>query len=298
MTPSLPLGFWGGWVLVLTLVSLLGLAWVIYSSYFGGKGTASEEESSTVWDGNLREGAHAPPMWWFWMMLASLCFTLVYLILYPGFGGFAGAFDWSQGGELEERLAKYEVEFGESRTSIVELDIDTLQQNSELMDVAGRVFARHCAACHGQDATGQVDRFPNLRDDLWQWGGSATEIEQSIRDGRHGIMVGWNQALNRTEASYLTKYVLALAGSQPASHPGKAKYEELCVACHGMDGTGNTALGAPDLTKGLYTYGHGALSVKSTILYGREGVMPAFGTVLDETQIRLLVAWLSIPEPI
>ena len=293
MDPSLPVGFWGGWVLVLTLVSLLGLAWVVYSAYFGGKGTVSDDESPTVWDGNLREGAHTPPMWWFWMMLASLCFTLVYLILYPGFGSVSGAFHWSQGGELEERLEKYEREFGASRQLVVETDLETLQQNSDLMGVASRVFARHCAACHGQDATGQASLFPNLRDDLWQWGGSAAEIEQSIRKGRHGVMVGWKQILNRNEASYLTQYVLSLSGSLPTNHAGKPKYEELCIACHGADGSGNTLLGAPDLTKGIYTYGEGALSVKSTILYGREGQMPAFEGILDDAQIRLLVAWLK-----
>ena len=292
MTPSLPVGFWSGWVIVLTVVSLVGLAWVVYSAYFGGKGTTSDDESPTVWDGNLREGAHAPPMWWFWFMLASLCFTLVYLIVYPGLGSFAGAFNWSQGGELVDRLGKYETEFGPIREEIAVTDIETLQQNQELMAVAERVFSRHCAACHGADATGQVNHFPNLRDELWQWGGSPTEIEKTIRGGRHGTMVGWKQVLNRTEASHLTQYVLALADSQPAAHPGKSKYEELCVVCHNADGTGNVALGAPDLTKGLYTYGGGALSIRSTILYGREGEMPAFGDLLDDMQIRLLLAWL------
>ena len=99
--------------------------------------------------------------------------------------------------------------------------------------------------------------------------------------------------MNRSEASQLAQYTLALADSMPTINPGKAKYDELCVACHGADGKGSIALGAPDLTAGIYTYGGDVLTIKETILYGREGVMPAFGDMLDDMQIRLLVAWLS-----
>ncbi len=290
----MPIEFWAGWVVFLTLASLAGLAWLVYSAYFGGKVAGADEESPTVWDENLREGAHPPPLWWFWFMLASLVFTLIYLILYPGLGSFKGAFEWSQGGELEERLTAHTVEFGPQRTAIAQMSLSAIRQDTKLMQTAERIFERQCAACHGLSATGQDATFPNLRDNAWQWGGSSTAIEQSIREGRHGIMIGWKHALNRTEASQLAQYTVALAGSKkPTSHPGKAKFEELCIACHGIDGTGQEALGAPDLTKGAYTYGGGTLNILETILYGREGEMPAFDGVLDDMQIRLLVAWLS-----
>ncbi len=289
----MPLDFWAGWVAVLTILSLVGLAWVIYGAYFGGKKSGGNVESSTIWDENLREGAHPPPMWWFWTMLASLVFTLVYLILYPGLGSFSGAFSWSQGGELEERLVAHESAFGARRNEIAKMDLTAIRQDEMLMRAAKRVFDRQCAACHGYDAEGQAGMFPSLRDELWQWGSTPEDIEKSIRDGRHGIMVGWRPALNLTEASYLAQYTVALADSRPSAHPGKAKFEQLCVSCHGADGTGMIALGAPDLTEGIYTYGGGTLAIKETILYGREGVMPAFGEVLDDMQIRLLVASLS-----
>ncbi|MYD43436.1 MAG: c-type cytochrome [Gammaproteobacteria bacterium] len=289
----MPIDFWAGWVAVLTIVSLIGFAWVIYGAYFGGKSVEGDEESPTVWDENLREGAHPPPMWWFWAMLASLVFTLIYLILYPGLGSFSGAFKWSQGGELEERLVEHASTFGSRRDEIARMTIASIRQDELLMRAAQRVYDRQCAACHGLDAQGQADMFPNLRDDAWQWGSSPEAIETSIRSGRHGIMVGWRSSLNRAEASQLAQYTLALAKSKPSVHPGKAKFEELCAACHTTAGTGSTALGAPDLTNGVYTYGGGVLEIKETILYGREGIMPAFGDVLDDMQIRLLVAWLT-----
>ncbi|MCY4127661.1 MAG: c-type cytochrome [Gammaproteobacteria bacterium] len=289
----MPLDFWAGWIAVLTVVSLVGLAWVIYGVYFGKRPVGEDEESPTIWDENLREGKHPAPMWWFWTMLASLVFTLVYLILYPGLGSFSGTFHWSQGGELDERLATHESTFGVRRHEIARMDLAVIREDELLMRAAKRVFDRQCAACHGLDAGGQAGMFPNLRDDSWQWGSTPEAIEKSIRDGRHGIMVGWHSVLNRTEASQLTQYTVALASSTPSAHPGKAKYDELCVACHGPDGKGSEALGAPDLTTGTYTYGGGVLAIKETLLYGREGVMPAFGDMLDDMQIRLLVAWLT-----
>lgn len=289
----MPLDFWAGWVAVLTAVSLVGLAWVIFGVYFGVKRAAEDEESPTIWDENLREGKHPAPMWWFWTMLASLVFTLIYLILYPGLGSFSGTFGWSQGGELGERLAAHESAFGVRRLEIAGMELEAIQRDDVLMRAAKRVFDRQCAACHGLDAKGQASMFPNLRDDSWQWGASPESIEKSIRDGRHGIMVGWSPVLNRAEASQLAQYTVGLSEGTPSSHPGKAKFDELCVACHGIDGKGSLALGAPDLTTGIYTYGGGVLAIKETILYGREGVMPAFGTVLDDMQIRLLVAWLT-----
>ena len=67
----------------------------------------------------------------------------------------------------------------------------------------------------------------------------------------------------------------------------------ICVACHGPDGAGNPLLGAPALNDAIWTYGGERAEVVESIANGRTGVMPAFGTRLDETQIRLLVAWLK-----
>lgn len=289
----MPFDFWAGWVVVLTVGSLIGLSWIVYGVFFGNKKAEDLEESETVWDENLREGSHPAPLWWFWTMLASLVFTLIYLILYPGLGSFAGTFSWSQGGELSERLATYDGEFGPRRNEIADMPLEAIREDELLMRAAKRIYDRECAACHGLDAQGQAGAFPDLRDELWHWGSSPEAIETSIRDGRHGIMVGWSSTLDQVDASYLAQYTASLAESPPNAHPGKAKFEQLCAACHGPDGTGMVALGSPDLTKGIYTYGGGTIAIKETILFGREGVMPAFGGALDDMQIRLLVAWLT-----
>ena len=76
-------------------------------------------------------------------------------------------------------------------------------------------------------------------------------------------------------------------------HPGKTQYDAFCVACHGPDGTGNPLLGAPNLADSVWLYGSTTEALTESIAAGRQGVMPAFADRLDDTQIRLLVAYLA-----
>src|SRR5690606_27448613 len=144
-----------------------------------------------TWDGNLKEGDSAPPLWWFWMILSAMVFSVIYLMLYPGLGSFAGAFRWSQGGQLEANQHLYEVEFETVRGNLQALSLEALADDPVAMDAAERLFMDNCAACHGPAAGGQADYFPNLRDSDWLWGGEAPQIEQSIRNGRSGVMIAW-----------------------------------------------------------------------------------------------------------
>ena len=190
---ELPSDFWTGWIATLTVVSLAGLGWLIYSVYFAAD--TQSEQDSPVWDGELREGAHPAPLWWFWLIFVSLVISVLYLMLYPGLGSHAGALRWSQGGELERSIAAFDSRFGLVRRLAAETNIEELAQDHALMASAQRVYDRNCAVCHGYDAKGLTPYFPDLTDHAWQWGGSAEQIEQSIRDGRHAVMVGWLQIL-------------------------------------------------------------------------------------------------------
>ena len=166
---DMPTDFWAGWIAVVTLVSLAALGWLVFSIYFS-PADDHEESGGPVWDENLREGSHPAPLWWFWLILASMVFSVVYLMLYPGLGSYKGALRWSQGGNLENSLATYDAEFGSIRKLITEGNLDTLQDDPDIMRSAQRVFDRNCAVCHGYEAQGQADVFPSLVDDEWQWG--------------------------------------------------------------------------------------------------------------------------------
>ena len=288
--PELPSDFWTGWIITLTVTSLAGLGWLIYSVYFA----ADTEQDSPVWDGELREGEHPAPIWWFWLIFISLVISVLYLMLYPGLGSHAGALRWSQGGQLESSMATFESEFGPTRRRVAGTNVEDLSKDAALMASAQRVYDRECAVCHGYDAKGASPYFPDLTDDAWQWGGSAEQIEQSIRDGRHAVMVGWLQVIGEDGVDQLTDYTFALSRGAAQNHPGQATFLQFCAACHGADGSGNPLLGAPNLVRGIYLYGDDIEAIRHSIAVGRSGQMPAFGERLDDTQVRLLVALLTM----
>jgi cytochrome c oxidase cbb3-type subunit 3 len=233
-------------------------------------------------------------MWWFWLILALMVFSVIYLMLYPGLGSFQGALKWSQGGRLNESLAQYEVEFGGIRKLVAQAQVETLQADPAIMASAQRVFDRNCAVCHGYDAAGQASYFPDLTDSEWQWGGSQAQIEQSIRSGRNALMVGWEQVLGASGVNQVADYIAVLGTGVGvvAGHPGQTEYNQFCIACHGPDGSGNIALGAPSLVDDVWLYGNSSEALVQSIAIGRAGVMPAFGERLDDTQVKMLVALL------
>ncbi|MCG8414772.1 MAG: cytochrome-c oxidase, cbb3-type subunit III [Pseudomonadales bacterium] len=289
---DLPSGFWSGWIMVVTLVSLAAVAWLTYSLYFSAD-AEEQPEVEPVWDNDLREGSKAPPMWWFWLLFAALIFTLVYLMLYPGLGSFTGFLNWSQGSRVAESYENFELNFADVRDEISSMSLVEMQNDLALMDTAERIFARECAACHGPDGRGQASLFPNLHDVDWQWGASAEQIEQSIRNGRQAQMIAWEALLGAEGVQQVSEYVLSLGTEGSENHPGKPAYDQNCVACHGIDGAGNPLLGAPRITDDIWLYGGDLESIKTTVREGRFGIMPAFGERLDELQIKLLVALLA-----
>ena len=288
---DLPSGFWSGWIVVVTLTSLGAVAWLTYSLYFSPD-NEKHPDVEPVWDGNLREGTNAPPMWWFWLLFSALIFTLVYLMLYPGLGSFTGFLNWSQGSRVTESYENFEANFAERRAEILDLSLVEIQNDLELMATADRIFTRECAACHGPDGRGQASMFPNLHDVDWQWGSSAEQIEQSIRNGRRAQMIAWGAILGEEGVQQVADYVLSIGNPDSESHPGKAIYDQNCIACHGPDGLGNTLLGAPNNTDDIWLYGGDAASVAASVRDGRFGVMPSFNERLDDVQVKLLVALL------
>lgn len=291
---DLPTGFWSGWIIVLTVVSLCALLWLTISIYFSADANKKPDpDTEPVWDNDLREGSNAPPLWWFWLLLATLVFSLVYLMLFPGLGSYPGLLNWSQGSRVVNSYENFEQNFAEVRAEIAASSLATIQNDLNLMQTAERIYKRECSACHGPDARGQASLFPNLADVDWQWGSSAEQIEQSIRGGRNANMLAWQSILGDDNVDRVANYILQIGDNGSASHDGKAVYDQNCAACHASDGSGNELLGAPNLADDIWLYGGDLNVVKTSIANGRNGIMPAFGERLDDAQIKLLVAMLA-----
>ena len=289
---DLPSEFWGGWIATITVASFVALLWLVIDVYRSGP----DGNEQQVWDETLREGAKPAPIWWFWFILALMTISVIYVMLYPGLGTWRGALGWSMGGRIEERFVDYEGQFGTRRRVILELPLAELANSNSAMRSAWRVFNNNCSSCHGREAAGQAQQFPDLTDAAWQWGSDESQIVETIHSGRQAEMPGWLAAAGEAGVSQLADYVLTLssgeANTAAAAHGGTL-YQQFCVACHGADGTGNPLLGAPALNDRLWTYGGERTQVIESIANGRSGTMPEFGTRLDETQIRLLAAWLK-----
>jgi cytochrome c oxidase cbb3-type subunit 3 len=96
------------------------------------------------------------------------------------------------------------------------------------------------------------------------------------------------------EISEVANYVLSLSSSphnEIKASSGKAKFT-VCAACHGADGKGNKALGAPNLTDNYWLHGWGEAAITSAIKNGKNNVMPAQSPKLSAEQIHVLAAYV------
>lgn len=293
---ELPTGFWSGWVLVLTVVGSAGLLWLVLDIYLGNRDEAGHAADAPSWDGDLAEGSNPAPLWWFWLILSMMVFSVVYLMLYPGLGSFEGAFHWSQQEQLHQHQALFDTENAQQRSDLLALPIASLQQDGMAMASARRLFRDNCAACHGAEANGLAGLFPNLRDGDWNWGGTAEQIEQTIRNGRIAVMVPWQPILGDAGVEAVSAYVKVIGTPAAEGHAGQMQFNQFCIACHGATGDGNALLGAPRLNDDIWLYGGDDASIRASIAGGRNGQMPAFAGRLDDLQVRLLVAWLLPPQ--
>jgi cytochrome c oxidase cbb3-type subunit III len=285
--------FWSWFIIIPTVIGILVLFPLVYFNR-GQKQSGEADKMGHVWDEDLEEYNNPLPGWWLNMFYITLVFGIVYLILYPGLGSFGGVLGWSSTQRYENEMAQSEERYGPIFDRYQEMDIRTLAVNDEAMTTAERLFANYCAQCHGSDARGATG-YPNLRDNEWMWGGEPEQIRETIANGRTGVMPGWEDALGEEGLFNVTEYVLSLSGRQhdPAvANQGKERYDQLCIACHGPEGTGNVAMGAPDLTNRTWLYGGSQKTVMETIAKGRQGHMPPHGDFLGEAKVHLLAAYV------
>jgi len=284
--------FWEWYIFVLVFLSFaFCFALIIWMQ--SGKKPAKIETMGHEWDG-IAEYNNPLPMWWLYMFYITLFFGISYLLLYPGSGVFAGAFHWSRVGQYEQEMKKADDRYGPMFEQFRTQDLRTVATNPEALKMGKRLFMTYCTNCHGSDAGGGPG-YPNLRDADWLYGGEPDAIKASIMNGRGGFMPPHAAMLGQDGVLNVSEYVLSLSGrpvSADAAAAGKQKFETVCAACHGKDGKGNKALGAPNLTDNVWLYGGSQGAVMKTISEGRKGNMPAHGGFLGEAKVHLLAAYV------
>src|SRR3569832_1009783 len=95
--------------IIISVVVLLNIAALMYL-LFGlrrkaGEGSVTTETTGHVWDEDLRELNNPLPRWWLWLFVITTVFGLVYLVIYPGLGNFAGTERWASERQFAEQSA-------------------------------------------------------------------------------------------------------------------------------------------------------------------------------------------------
>jgi cytochrome c oxidase cbb3-type subunit 3 len=286
--------FWSVYIALLTIVSILACAVLLWTQ--GKRKIAGPTTATTghTWDGDLGEYNNPLPRWWSWLFYITIFFSLGYLALYPGLGSYAGALGWTEVKQLGEEDARANAQFGPLYDKFAAQAVPELAANPAALAIGQKLFLNHCAQCHAADGGGSRG-FPSLTDRDWLWGGTPEAIKASITDGRAGVMPPFGPALGEQRVKDVAHYVLSLSGSPSDSirtARGKPLFEQTCAACHGADGKGNPALGAPNLTDRIWLYGSGEPVIIETITKGRNNQMPAHKDFLSASKIHLLAGYV------
>lgn len=300
--------FWGLYVAILTLVSILACGVLLYAmgrtrvqpSAQQSLGKAGNT-TGHAWDEDLAEYNNPLPRWWMWLFYITIVFGLGYLVLYPGLGKLPGVLGWTSAGAYASEVKEFDARVAPLYAKYLAMDIKQVAADPQARAMGERLFLNHCAQCHGSDAGGGKG-FPNLRNHDWLYGGDPATIKETISNGRNGIMPAFGAALGEGGVKDVASYVRSLS-RLPADNLraalGKPLFMQYCAACHGADGKGNQQLGAPNLThpSGVWLYGGSEPTVIETIAKGRGEAstvtrMPAHKDLLEEGQIQLLAAYV------
>lgn len=288
--------FHSGWAYFVAIVTVLSLLACLGLLIIASRRKVMADDNSTghVWDEDLRELNNPLPRWWMGLFVITVVFAAIYVALYPGLAVVDGSLKWSSSGQYEAEQAKAREAMAPLYAKYAAMSAEELAQDGDAKGIGQRLFINNCAQCHGSDARGSRG-FPDLTDGDWQWGGSHDDIKTTIAEGRMGVMPPMAEAIGGGEnVRNVAHYVLSLSDS-----PHNAVFAQLgrepfaaCAACHGEDGKGNQALGAPNLTDRIWLHGWGEQAIVRAITHGITNVMPAQSRLLTPEQIHVLAAYV------
>jgi len=285
---------WSIWIIVIVIIHLIGYSILLFST--SKMKTEKHKKGDTTgheWDG-IEEYNNPLPRWWLYLFIITIVFAVVYLILYPGMGNYAGTLKWTQEKEWSKENEIVRAKRDDLFRTFIEKPIPEMIKDPKAMAIGERLFANQCSTCHGSDAQGSVG-FPNLVDKDWLYGSDPDTIIQSITAGRNGVMPAWAAALGDDGIKQVAAYIRNFNEANQNENlvvEGQKKFAMFCVACHGVDGKGNQVIGAPNLTDNIWLHSFGSVKLEKIIMQGISGKMPAHGELLDANSIKVLAAYV------
>ena len=296
-------GFWSIYVTILTVGTMLALAWLIFVTRKGQRPDTTDQTMGHTFDG-IEEYDNPLPHWWFLLFVGTLVFGALYLILYPGLGTWKGVLPgyeggWTQVKQWQREMDRANAEYGPLFAKYAAMPVAEVAKDPQALKMGARMFASYCTVCHGSDAKGSYG-FPNLTDHSWRWGGEADTIKTTIMGGRQAGMPAWGAILGEDGVKNVAAYVRSELAGLPLAQghegdvaAGQKIFATNCAACHGPQGKGTAAMGAPDLTaSAAWIYGSSLTQIQQTIRNGRQGHMPAQQDILGNDKVHLLAAYV------
>jgi cytochrome c oxidase cbb3-type subunit 3 len=287
--------FWHWFVAAGTIVFVIWCAVLVgWSAKQGPQNVADDEVVGHKWDGDLQEWNNPAPKWWLYLYFITIIWAVGYLVAF-GLGSWEGALGWSQQGQYESEMQDASTRYEPIYERFAAMDFEALAKNADANKLGKSLYASYCTTCHGSDARGATG-YPNLTDDDWLWGNSEAALTATLKNGRNAVMPVLAPALGGDQGvDNMVKYVRSLSGIVEADAnalSAKPMFLALCSACHTAEGTGNPIFGAPNLTDDTWLYGSSDEAVRTTIVQGRNGLMPAHGELLGENRTKILAAYI------
>jgi cytochrome c oxidase cbb3-type subunit 3 len=267
------------------------------------------------WDG-VKELDTPLPRWWLYIFYASIAVAIIYWVLMPAWpllnGYTRGVLGFSDRANVAADLGEMRAARAPMFERLANASAADLAGDPELQEFARAagesVFGDNCQTCHGAGGAG-APGYPVLADDVWIWGGSMDEIEQTLRvgvrsghpDARFSQMpaFGRDHLLEPRQIADVTEHVIALSSARARLHPdrqaaarGALVYQEQCAVCHGPTGAGDRTAGAPSLQDDLWLYGGSREEIRRQVELGRGGVMPSWEARFDEGTRRALAYYV------
>ena len=247
------------------------------------------------------------PRWWLISFYLLIIWGIGYTIAYPAWpmisGATKGLLGYSTRGEVAADISAHEAANAELVPALLAQNMGDFDPQSDLHRYAaargGAVFRAQCSQCHGAGAAGG-EGYPNLLDNDWLWGGSLEDVAYSIRhgirnqtddDARYSEMPAFKDILEAEQIEAIAAFIPTLTQADWESEVG-ILFTDNCASCHGDQGAGDRALGAPNLADALWLYGGDQESLVETITYSRFGVMPAWGQRLSEEDVRAVATYV------
>ncbi|MDQ2094162.1 cytochrome-c oxidase, cbb3-type subunit III [Rhodalgimonas zhirmunskyi] len=279
------------------------------------------ETTGHSWDG-IEEYNNPLPKWWVWVFYICIIWAIGYSIAYPAWPGIksatAGVLGWSTRANVAEEIETFAAKNQAINAELASVELASINENETLkayaISAGEATFNTWCAQCHQRNGAGVKGAgYPTLSDDAWLWGGTMEEIHYTVAhgirnedddDARYSEMpaFGRDELLEPEEIASVVNFVMTLSGETPNDasgvEDGKVLFEDNCASCHGEDGKGDRAQGAPNLTDAIWLYGGDYDTIMETVTNSRFGVMPPWSAEaspagrLEEWQIRAVATYV------